>query len=79
MGGPIVSKLIGKLRDSKVPAKASTRSDIDLEKRVQYALNCLEADMPEKADKARTFLQEAKSRLDNPELISRIEEALHGT
>lgn len=72
-------KLISKLRESKVPARTSSRSDIDLEKRVRYALNCLEADMPHKAEKARAVLQEAKSRLDNPELISRIEEALHGT
>lgn len=75
-----MSKLISKLREARVPSKGANKVHIDLEKRVQYALNCLEADMPEKADKARAFLQEAKSRLDNPELISRIEEALiHGT
>lgn len=74
-----MSKLISKLRESKVPSNHAGKSHIELEKQVRYALNCLEAGMPHKAEKARTFLQEAKSRLDNPKLISQIEEALHGT
>lgn len=74
-----MSKLIGKLRETRLPSKTAGKSHIELEKRVRYALNCLEADMPEKAEKAKAFLQEAKPRLDNSELISQIEKALtHG-
>lgn len=72
-----MNKLVSKLRDTKLPKKTPQGGHIDLEKRVQYAINCLEADMPHKAEKARAVLMDAKSRLDNPELISKIDRILN--
>ena len=67
--------LIAVLRDKKVPGKSDGSSPIPLETRVKYAIDCIQADMPSKK-KAIEFLTKVKDKLDNPELLSRIEEAL---
>jgi len=67
--------LIAVLRDKKVPGKSAPDSQVPLETRVRYALNCIQADMPSKK-KAIEFLTKAKGRIDNPELLSQVEEAL---
>lgn len=72
--------LLAKIRTSKLPSKTPEGGHIELEKKVRYALNCLEAGLPHKVEKARAFLHDAKPRLDNSELISHIEKALiHGS
>lgn len=66
--------LIAVLKDRKLPSKQDT-TPVSLEKRAQYAIDCIEADMPNRA-KAIQFLTHIKDRLDNPELVSQIEKVL---
>jgi hypothetical protein len=68
--------LIAVMRDKKLPSKSS-KTPISLESKVRYALHCLEADEhgPKKT-RAVEFLKKARSRLDNPDLASRIDEVL---
>lgn len=68
--------LIAVMRDKKLPSK-SAKTAIPLESKVRYALHCLEAEEhgPKKS-KAIEFLKKARSRLDNPDLVSRIDEVL---
>lgn len=70
-----MSKLLNKLRESKLPRKAPAAGHIDLEKRVEYAINCIEADMPSKK-KAAEFLTKSRQHLDNPELLSKLDKVL---
>lgn len=70
-----MSKLISKLRETKLPRKSPEGGHIDLEKRVRYAIDCIEADMPSKK-KAIEFLTKARQHLDNPELLSQLDKAL---
>jgi hypothetical protein len=70
-----MSKLVSKLRESKPPKKSPASGHIDLEKRIEYAINCIEADMPSK-QKAADFLHKARQHLDNPELLSKLDKVL---
>lgn len=67
--------LIAVLRDKKIPSKSEGGSPIPLETRVRYAIDCIQADMPSKKN-AIEFLTKVKDKVDNPELLSRLEEAL---
>jgi len=73
-----MAKLIIKiLKERPLPSKSITKKgpEVSLEKRVQHAIDCIEADMPSKKS-AIEFLTKAKEHLDNPELISLIEKVL---
>lgn len=66
--------LIALMRDKPLPGKSDVL-DVSMDDRVKYALDCIEADGPEKGQ-AIEFLQKVRDRVDNPELSSKIESAL---
>ncbi len=65
--------LIALMRDRPMPGKS--RIDVPMEKRVQYAIDSIEGDTPEK-DQAIEFLHKVKDRLDDPELVAKVDQAL---
>lgn len=68
--------IIAAIRDKKPPGREAAL-DVPLEKRVHYAIDCIEANAPQ-ADQAREFLRNVADRIDNPELLQRIHTILSG-
>lgn len=69
--------IVALMRDRPVPGK-SPLLNVPLERRVEYALNCIDAD-DESKHEAVDFLRKVKDRLDNPHLQAKVEEVLNGT
>jgi hypothetical protein len=74
--------IIAAMRDRPVPGK-SQLLNMPLDKRVEYALNCLDAGdtSPEHQSQAREFLTKARAHLDETDpqhkkLLTQIDEAL---
>lgn len=68
--------IVALMRDKPMPGK-SALLNVSLDRRVEYALNCIDAD-DESKHQAVEFLRKVRDRLDNPRLQAKVEEVLNG-
>lgn len=65
--------IVALMRDKPMPGMKPA-IDVPLDRRVEYALNCIDADTD--ADEARKFLAKVQDRIDNPKLSEQVAQAL---
>ena len=70
---------IAAVREKGAPKGRASKAtlDVPMHTRINYALDCIDAETPERED-ALAFIQKVKDRglIDDPDLASRVESAL---